>query len=151
MESFIESVVVLYDKSKSKILLNLLHNPNVEFRLAVNKSTSKLKCNKRIEMGKRTNRIGAIKRKILNNPEKLTKRVRSMPKSKSNEYLHNDELNSSLNMSALNRRDEFFVFDYSIELIASQLTLIEWVYRYKSYHFFQNLLLFLFLFMLILY
>lgn len=49
-----------------------------------------------------------------------------MPKSKSNEYLHNDELNSTLNLSAINRRDEFSVFDFSVDLIASQLTLVEW-------------------------
>jgi hypothetical protein len=145
MESFIESLVLSYDANKSKVLLGLLHSPNIEFRMSINKSSSRrLKTNNHTgekKLGttatKRVNKIGALKRKILNSSNntenKLTKRVRSMPKSKSNEYLHNDELNSTLSISAVSRRDEFFVFDYSIDLIASQLTLIEWVCKFYNF------------------
>jgi hypothetical protein len=136
MEVLIESSFKLYDVNKSKLLLTLLHNPNVEFSLFV--SNSKLGEKK---FGK--DKIGTIKRKILNNNNNssyqqqlqqselkaaaaVSRRMgkQALSKSKSIEFLHNEhELNSTLSLS---KKQDFFVFDYSIDLIASQLTLLEW-------------------------
>lgn len=129
MEILINSSIRSFDENKSNILLNLLHNPMIEFNFFVNNSNTKSYQKKNTKM-----RIRNIKRKILsnnnnqrNNLVSINKKQENLKstltKSKSIEYLHNEELSSTLTMT---RRHNFFVFDYSIDLIASQLTLIEW-------------------------
>ncbi len=56
---------------------------------------------------------------------------RNRSRSKSNEQVSNrgldeTEVNSTLGSSIL-RKESFFVFDFPVELISNQLTLIEWV------------------------
>ncbi len=60
----------------------------------------------------------AIKKKLLANGSNLTKK-----KSMENLSQH-DETIGTLNSI---RREAFFISDYGVELVASQLTLIEWV------------------------
>ena len=53
---------------------------------------------------------------------------RTRSSSKNNRDL-NDTLNSTLVNGAINKRESFSLFDHSVELIATQLTLLEWVYN----------------------
>lgn len=65
MENFIEEIIGIYDKNKSKVLLSLLHNPNIEFRLTINKSNSKLKL---VSLVNQLNKPNFIQKSKIQNP-----------------------------------------------------------------------------------
>jgi hypothetical protein len=118
LDSFIENQIKTYDESKYLMIYNLLTNPRVEFNLFnafQNKYEHK---NKKVENEtKKVNRLlnaGAYKKKLA--------------KSKSSENLlnENEETGSNVSVSNLFRRANFSINDYPCELVASQLTLIEW-------------------------
>ena len=118
MERFIENQVKHHNDTRYRALIDLLHNPNIEFNLFANKSTSRLKQEQKI---KKSNRI--INSKI----KKIIKsRARSSSKSKSTERGLSANPSEDLNLTVSSRRESFYVFDYSVDVISSQLTLIEW-------------------------
>ncbi len=63
------------------------------------------------------------------NGSQLKKRILSRNRSGSkNNHDLNDTLNSTLvNGGAISKRESFSLFDHTIEMIGTQLTLLEWV------------------------
>ena len=138
MERFIENEIKLYSSSKSKILINLLYNPSVEFNLFANKQSkfgillNDKKHKKLDQQTKKVNRIlnGAIKRKtLISNLNSLSTNGAAAKlcnkRSKSSDILLNNDDSLSNNHSYY-RREAFSIADHPICVIASQLTLIEW-------------------------
>ncbi len=125
VDAFIDNEVSAYDKAKSKTLSSLLRSPKIEFNLFASK--------KSLHMNKSTKRISAAQKSPVETgkPSTLRKRIfntKNIKRSKSTEHLTNSEENTSicLNASTLNRRENFSITDHATDLIASQLTLIEW-------------------------
>ncbi len=62
------------------------------------------------------------------NGSQLKKRILSRTRSGSkNTRDLNDTLNTTLVNGAINKRESFSLFDHTIEMIGTQLTLLEWV------------------------
>lgn len=131
MEIFLNEEIKSYDFKKHQLILDLLQNPNVEFNLFTKKSKYFEKLNEKYrkqENETKKSRLfngASLKKRILNSS---AKRARSSSKSKSrernqNDSRHQDDLNATTNSSY---RIHFLVSDFTIEKIASQLTLIEW-------------------------
>ncbi|CAF0766607.1 unnamed protein product [Brachionus calyciflorus] len=135
LEYFLKTEIKSYDEKKQKILISLLQNPNIEFNLFSKKTKYFEKINEKYRKQEsesvkkpRLFNGAAIKKRILNSSANLQKRARSSSKSKSMERSqyesrNQDELNTTTSSTI---RIDFLLSDFTIDKIASQLTLLEW-------------------------
>lgn len=131
LECFLNDEIKFFDVKKYELILSLLQNPNIEFDLFAKKSKYFEKLNEKYlknENETKKSRLfngTSLKKRILNSS---AKRARSRSKSKSREPSQHesrcqDDPNATISSSY---RIDFLVSDFTIEKIASQLTLIEW-------------------------
>lgn len=126
VDSFIENEIRRYDDTKSKTLSNLLKNPNIEFNLFASKKS--LSVNTTIDKSNSTVKKGDSNlSKIKNNSALLTKRIYKNIKQRSKSTEPGLAVTEDTSMSISSFRKDFVLADYTVDLIASQLTLIEWV------------------------
>lgn len=131
MERFLNQDIKLYDHKKHELIFDLLQSPNIEFNLFTKKSKYFEKINEKYrkqENETKKSRLfngASLKKRILNSS---AKRARSRSKSKSRERNQNQSINQEdLNATTVSSsRIDFLVSDFTVEKIASQLTLIEW-------------------------
>lgn len=125
VDSFIENEIRRYDDTKSRTLSNLLKNPNIEFNLFANKKS--LSVNKPDKSKSAVKKGDSNLSKIKNNSALLTKRIYKNIKQRSKSTDPGLAVTEDTSMSISSFRKEFVLADHTVDLVASQLTLIEWV------------------------